>query len=120
MTEEKILDLETALTDMAGDREIYEEVVAVFLNDTPNTLLDISSAYNSSDIPTLNRLAHSIKSASRSIGGLRLGSVAEKLENDSAIDNLSDVESSIQELNSEFKNLKQKLAEEGFFAQLTG
>ena len=119
MAEEKILDLEAALTDMAGDREIYEEVVVVFLNDTPNTLSDISSAYNTSDIPTLNRLSHSIKSSSRSIGGLRLGAVAEKLENDSARDNLSNAENSIKELYTEFKNLKQKLAEEGFLTQLT-
>ena len=119
MNKEKILDLETALADMAGDREIYEEVVAVFLNDTPNTLSEISSAYNSSDITTLNRLAHSIKSASRSIGGIRLGSVAEKLENDTSGGNVSNAENFITELNSEFQNLKQKLAEKGFLAQLT-
>lgn len=119
MADEKILDLDTALADMAGDREIYEEVVAVFLQDTPNTLQDISNAYSESDISTLNRLCHSIKSASRSIGGIKLGAVAEKLEHESSKNDLSNAEKLINEMNSEFSKLKQKLSEEGFLAQLT-
>lgn len=114
-----ILDLENALADMADDREIYEEVVTVFLSDSPNTLSEISAAYTASDVTTVNRLAHSIKSASRSIGGLRLGSVAESLESESSDSCHPNIAALIHELTEEFKLLQQKLAEEGFVAELT-
>ncbi len=114
MINEEILDIETALSDMSGDQEIYEEVAELFVNDTPRILSEMKSVYKKNDITTINRHAHSIKSSSRTVGGMRLSTVAARLEEETNNSNLSNIENLIEEMIDEFEKLKNALIEKGF------
>lgn len=113
MNNEKILDLRKALMDMNGDREIYDEVVSVFIEDTPNLLQSMENAWQEKDIVTLNRNAHSLKSSSRTIGGIKLGSIAAQLEAESTGEINSNIKELIRNITDEFNLLKQNLIQDG-------
>jgi HPt (histidine-containing phosphotransfer) domain-containing protein len=110
------LDYEKALAELGHDTEIYAEVVTMFLQDTPDILAKMLQALSAGDVATLGRLAHSLKSSARTVGGMRLGAQAQKLEQQCA-EGLPAVEREILAvLSSEYSSLKEELAERGFAA----
>ncbi len=114
MQEDKILDIETALIDMGGDRDIYTEVLNVFIEDTPRLFSNLSQAREQNDSETVTRLAHTIKSSSRSIGGMALSAIAARLEETSKIATNSQTVELIAKMKTAFVELKHALEEEGF------
>lgn len=104
MNEDIILDKDSALTAMGNDVEIYEEVLAVFLEDTPKIIQDLETAFNESDSETMHRLAHSLKSSSRTIGGNTFSAAAETLEKND-FSNSAEVKKLIDEIKSHFDEL---------------
>ncbi|MBN1981782.1 MAG: Hpt domain-containing protein [Chitinivibrionales bacterium] len=114
MPPEPTLDLEKALADIGDDQEIYEDILKVYLDDTPQILVKIKNAFRGQRVPELIRLAHSLKSSSRSIGGLALGMVAAELEavyENSAADTIPQL---IENLHTEFDKLKKELSAKGY------
>ncbi len=75
-----VLDLESALDRIDGDRELYDEVVEVFIDDTPRQLTVLEEALGNGDKETVRRQAHSLKSAAANIGGEALRSASSELE----------------------------------------
>ena len=49
------------LDRVAGDRELGQEIMQMFLGQCPQTLSDIGEAMDSGDLDSLGRKAHSIK-----------------------------------------------------------
>ena len=78
-----ILDL-TALESLRdlddGEGELLREVVEVFLSSTVDRLQDIGEALAGGDSETVERLAHSLKSSSGTVGGMRMTATCAKLE----------------------------------------
>ena len=97
---------------MGGDREIYKEVLAVFLQDTPQLLDDLTFAYKEKNLVLLKRLSHSVKSSSRTIGGLNMGEVASRLEKELQKNTPANVQALIQQLKNEFALLIETLQRE--------
>ncbi len=62
------LNRDAALERLDGDTELYEEVVAVFLEDTPKQIEILRGALREGDLELARRQAHSLKSASAGIG----------------------------------------------------
>jgi HPt (histidine-containing phosphotransfer) domain-containing protein len=113
MTEVKILDKEAALAQMGGDREIYNDVAAAFLTDAPRRIVEIQEAFGQNDSEAVSRNAHSLKSSSRTVGGMRLGMAAQALEKRSGADTFDDLTILIEEVLVEFNVLKDTLNKEG-------
>ena len=113
MADEKVLDLEGALEDLAEDREIYKEVLIAYMEDTPGIIEELNTALEDKNVEILSRHAHSLKSSSRTIGGMRLGNVAAELEANAKVRSLDSAKELIEKVKEEFRALKQELVKVG-------
>lgn len=75
-----ILDVAGTLRRMDGQRELFEEVLQLFADEWPKNKQEIQAALDSADSNTSERLAHSLKGASASLGAARLSRAAFELE----------------------------------------
>jgi HPt (histidine-containing phosphotransfer) domain-containing protein len=105
MVDDRVLDYQHALTELEGDEEIYQEVLEIYLEDTPDIIERIQQAYSTGDSDSLSIEAHSLKSSSRIIGGIRLSDIAAKLEADSKDGNLGNAPTLITQIKEGFEAL---------------
>jgi PAS domain S-box-containing protein len=90
--EEEILDVETIMSIRSlADDETFESLVQLFLDQSAVIVKSISFALLRGEDAEMRRLAHTLKGSSRSLGAIRVGSVASNLEtiNDDAFDALA-------------------------------
>ncbi len=80
MKNEPVLDFPRALEELAGDRDIFQEVASVYLEEVPAQIEKIGHALESGKNDVAARLVHSLKSSSRTVGGMRLGALAAAFE----------------------------------------
>ena len=67
-----------------GDNdEFLREIAGIFLDDTPQRILELDQSALAGDVARFTRAAHSIKGSSANIGATSLRLVAERLENQS-------------------------------------
>ncbi|HJT31847.1 MAG TPA: PAS domain-containing protein [Pirellulales bacterium] len=57
------LDMQGAIDQLAGDQELLQELVRVFLEQWPDWRQQLSNALGAADRPTLRRLGHTLKGA---------------------------------------------------------
>ena len=76
MADKNIFDMDQLLRSTCDDRELAEQVVGVFLADIPLQLSALQKALDDNDGKTAERVAHSIKGASATVGGEALRLVA--------------------------------------------
>jgi two-component system sensor histidine kinase/response regulator len=74
------LDWSTALERVEGDRELLEELVRLFIETSPASMQEMRRALNAKDTKQLDRLAHTIKGSSASLGANRVSQAALVLE----------------------------------------
>lgn len=75
-----ILDRAGALDRIGGDEDLYQEVIELFSHDTPLQIGILKQALQSMDRVLGERQAHSLKSASASIGAEALRDACLKTE----------------------------------------
>jgi len=69
------------LTDMVGNNPaLHQRLLDKFLINTQRQVADITAAARASDTTTLAGIAHTLKSAARSVGALALGELCQSLE----------------------------------------
>jgi two-component system, sensor histidine kinase and response regulator len=56
------------------------ELVELYLQDTPNRLIELRRALDSGDTPTVTREAHTLKSSSANLGAMKMSGFAKELE----------------------------------------
>jgi HPt (histidine-containing phosphotransfer) domain-containing protein len=73
---------ETSFTEMfdLGDAALIQEIVDLFLDDTPNRFDEIADAIEREDGASLFDAAHALKGSTRCVGAMRLGWFGEALE----------------------------------------
>jgi HPt (histidine-containing phosphotransfer) domain-containing protein len=108
------LDLAGALDAMDNDRELYGTIIDVYLNTVPGILSEMLSAFSAGDLQTAIRNAHSLKSSSRSVGALKLGTAAELIEKSAQTLSSAKLRENVDQLKKEFCFLCSELAAEGF------
>mgnify|MGYP001596507203 CR=1 FL=1 len=113
MNDLSILDAEAiknlrALGDEMEDDSFLKEVVEIYLTDTPKRLSEIHECLASSDSPTINRAAHSIKGSSSNLGAVKVITVAKRIEEKSK-ESLENLEADIAELEAAFAEAKAAL-----------
>lgn len=93
-----------------GDNdEFLREIIAIFLEDTPNRLAELTQSLAAGDVGVFTRAAHSIKGSSSNVGAVRLRAVAEKLEHTSRKEGLGTVAPTLAELSQEFLSAQTEL-----------
>ena len=66
--------------DQEGAGGFLEQIVALFVNETPRMLDDVDTAARGGDATTLRLAAHSLKASSQGVGASRLAALAKELE----------------------------------------
>ena len=77
-----VLDITVLTTFMGDDPVVLQEVLAEFDASLRKSGADIDLALAANDIDEVGRIAHRLKSASRTVGALQMGDLCAELEND--------------------------------------
>lgn len=89
--------------------EFLREIIAIYLEDTPQRIAELEQSLAAGDVPTFTRAAHSVKGSSANLGAMTVRGVAEKLEHQSHKQGLADVAGLIATLKVEFENARVEL-----------
>ena len=104
-----VLNMGAALERMGGDEELYHEIKAVFLEDAAVQLKSLAEVLATEDRSEIQRIAHSLKSASGSVGGEAMQASAKRLEDAAPSETLTGLESMFESLCAEFERLQSEL-----------
>ena len=74
------LDRHSALERLGGSRELYQNACAMFAGDLPQRISHMQRALEEGDLGALQRDAHYVKGAAKTLGATLAGSLGESLE----------------------------------------
>ncbi len=77
---EQPVDLAAAMRWLGGDRKLLEELVTIFVDDSPKRLQAIRAALTASDGKQVEHVAHSLKGSAAILGATKLQTAALALE----------------------------------------
>lgn len=84
MNQRETLDREVirSLKELGGDDDpgLFEELVNLFLDDTPPRIQELNSALTSGDAHRLERAAHALKSSTANLGAMALSELFREIE----------------------------------------
>lgn len=108
---DSIFDWDGLLQRLMGDEDFAKEIIDDFLKQIPDNLFALKDALNKKDLRLVKREAHTIKGASGNVGALALQKIAEQIEISGEEKDLVKAGSFVKELDTQWKILKNKLAE---------
>ena len=76
----RLFNYERSLERLGGDQTLFEEVVVLFLEDSPKLLKQARSALESRDAETLARASHSLKNLSATFDATEAAEAAKAVE----------------------------------------
>jgi CheY-like chemotaxis protein len=103
-------DIATALVSVEEDRDLLRDLAVVFCEDVPHSISEIENSIAQNDAETLERLAHSLKSSTGSLGGKAAAAAALVLEGIGRSRNLLDADRAFHTLRYEMDRLTQALS----------
>ena len=89
--------------------EFLEELIDVYLEDTPNRLVQLRQALDGGDTETLIREAHTLKSSSANLGAMALSALAKTMEFAGRNGKLADMETDVRQFEQQFAQVKTTL-----------
>jgi HPt (histidine-containing phosphotransfer) domain-containing protein len=104
-----VFDRAGMMERLMDDEDLAKMLTEAFLKDIPLRFDALRECLNAGDAKGAERLAHTIKGASASVGGDALAAVASKMEKASKAGNLIAVRGRVAELEFEFSRLKQAM-----------
>ncbi len=112
-------DLEKTMETVLGDRGLFQEIAAVFLEELPGHLASIRAGIADRDAEALNRAAHSLKGSAGNFGADQAYAAAYHLEKlgkngelDKSADGLAKLEEALSVLAAEMKTVLQEMTHE--------
>lgn len=114
MNDKTVLDSCNALHNMGDDREIYHEVLETYVDTIPDQFEAMTEAGRANDRVALRRCAHTLKSSSLTIGGLKIGANALHLEKNAETMDEAAILLHIAAMKQQYKELLDALKKEGF------
>jgi PAS domain S-box-containing protein len=106
MSKAQPVDMKSAMTRFADDRAFFKEMVDEFLNYVPEQIDALRDAAVSKDAEGVQKNAHSIKGAAGNLSATRVQLLAQTIENRGRNDDISDISTMIDELQSEIDSLR--------------
>jgi len=110
------LDLAVALDRLEGDRDLFAELARLFVEECPAAMKQMRDAHRNSDAHLLDRLAHTMKGSSASLGANGVSEAALALEmraRSAALQNagelIDDLQTEIDRALPEFESLTRKV-----------
>jgi PAS domain S-box-containing protein len=74
------IDLTAALERVEGDRELFNEIAQLFAHECPGFIESIRRAHAADDLPSVQRLAHTLKGAASNVAATKVTEAALALE----------------------------------------
>jgi len=106
MSQPPVIDHEAikALADLNPDDngEFLKEIIAIFLEDTPQRLAELEDCVSKGDVTRYIRAAHSIKGSSANMGAMVLRQTAEELEHKAKNNGLAGTEELFRRLQADY------------------
>ncbi len=109
----KIFDERSALSQVEGDRDLLMEILAVFMEEAPAQLRQISKSAALGDLEVLRRQAHSLKSAAGSVAAQQLTERAASIESHAQSGTLDRAMVEVRKLDRDLDSLHGLLGEKG-------
>ncbi|MBU1002104.1 MAG: Hpt domain-containing protein [Proteobacteria bacterium] len=81
---QQMLDIESTLQRLKGDRGFLHTLFRVFLDDLPKKINTLEKAFQDGDLETIQHAAHSLRGACATIGADRLRDASSLVEHVSA------------------------------------
>ena len=75
-----VVDWSAALINTAGDEVLLQELVTIYLEESPQWLRAIRDSMSRQDAAQMHRSAHTLRGALETIGALTVAAVAKELE----------------------------------------
>ena len=110
-SDDEILDRQSLLEAFEGDRDLFNELVEIFVSDYPGMLTALQEAVKNKDAETLNRTAHSLKGMLRNFQAESAADTAFELEKRGKEKRLDDIDGLIGHLEKQIAEVEQKLQE---------
>jgi PAS domain S-box-containing protein len=98
-------DLDGALQRLEGDRELLEELARLFLEECPGNIAGMRKALQGRDARLLERLAHTMKGSSASVGAVRVSEASLALEQEARAGTLANSTEYIERIQRELDRL---------------
>jgi PAS domain S-box-containing protein len=99
-------DREGLLERVMGNRELACRIVRGFVKDMPGQIALLAQAVSEGDSKQVRLLAHSIKGAAASVGGLDMRQAAWKLEQQGSAGDLTTAADALPELSASFESVR--------------
>jgi len=106
-----IFDLPKALEVVDGDKDLFKEIVDLFLENLPDSIAQIRGAIANSDANALDKAAHSLKGSVGNFGTKRAFDAAYRLEVIGRQGKLAEADAVLSELEKELKDLEAAMKE---------
>ena len=103
-------DRRAALEGLGGDEGLLDEILGLFLEDSPRLLDEVRAAAEAGDPATLGRLAHTLAGASGHFEAPEVVASARKLESIGKSGDLAGVDDAIRVLDREFDRFRRAVA----------
>ena len=103
-----------ALRELQGEGEpdILNELIELFLDEVPTQLKALGEAAQMGETQSVERIAHTLKGSSASMGALRMEALCAELEEAGRSEDLSAVSGQISRLEEEFGRVRAVLEKE--------
>ena len=109
MDNKEVFNKLSLLTRVCGDEELCEELIRLFLENTPQYIDGLKSSLSKKDVKTLQMQAHTLKGSAITIGAMALSQVAQEMEMAGNSGDISQACNLLDKLESEYNSLKNTL-----------
>jgi two-component system sensor histidine kinase/response regulator len=103
---DRILNYVEGLSHLEGDEELYREILELFKEDALRLMEQLQDALQASDLATVERQAHTLKSTAANIGANGVRAAALEVEHSARRRDYTAVHSSYSTLTAEFTLLQ--------------
>jgi len=112
MIEETGLNPEVVQPLRIGKPDLWKRLIAIYLNNTPDSLKTLKQALDEGDSAAVQLAAHTLKSSSANLGATNLSDICRQLEAVATSKNLEGGHTLYGEISSEFKTVSAALERE--------
>jgi CheY-like chemotaxis protein len=102
-------DSEDVLARVSGDRQLLAELVEMFLEEWPKTLLKLRRGYDERDAQGVERAAHNLRGALGAFGAEAASQTAQSIEALGRAGDLQGVDLQLEQLEQQLRALSQQL-----------
>jgi len=106
-THECPIDFDKAMENLGGERELFEEVLELFVQTIPQIRQDLETAIASKDASRLRLVAHGLKGSAANVCAESARQVAEQIEGMAKREDFTEVDKVFADLDTHLKRLEE-------------